>query len=282
MDDPALAFQAQPPEAFQSQGASGNVKVGESFENWDAVRGALGVFKSRAVAARLGVSPREVRRWAAGTSQSHDPHKVMAGLIALAAEAGLSLPINDRLTQEAVCAELPVRAAAAQCLVSVACALLAPHRGGLRGIARAMAEGGKEQAAYQTVRRWLSLARGELQPISETSTTLAVLAKLARGQIRAARRRLATDHTPVGDREAIVSYIVCVHTRTLPIGDTRGVARIPSRDVSRRCAWLRGAGDFRSCSRVQPQVCRRAHGTRRMKELRKIARPLIIRAVLSA
>jgi hypothetical protein len=72
-------------------------------------------------------------------------------------------------------------------------------------------------ATYQTVRRWLALARSELRPIGETNAIVAMLAEFARVQIRAARRRIVTDQTPVGDREAIVSYVVLVHTGKVPL-----------------------------------------------------------------
>jgi hypothetical protein len=52
-----------------------------------------------------------------------------------------------------------------------------------------MAESGKQEAAYQTVRRWLALGRSELRPIDETNAIMAKLAEFAR--VVTMRRRAA-------------------------------------------------------------------------------------------
>jgi hypothetical protein len=192
------------------RGSSRGAEPGEVCGNWDAVRDALAVVGPTAVAKRMGLTPQGARHWAAGTKQPHDPRKVVAAIVALAAEAGLSLPINDRLSKEAICAELPGRAAAVQCFVTATVALFVAHQGGVRELARAI------EVDEKTVRRWLALARGELRPIRETNSIIAKLAKFARSEIRAARRRITTVRGPEGDREAILACLSLVHGTETP------------------------------------------------------------------
>jgi hypothetical protein len=194
-DDPALAFWAQPQEAFRAGGTC----EATSSENWEAVRKALALVGPAEIAKRVGLTPRNARYWAAGATLPNDTGKVAAAVVAIAAKVGLLLPEDHALGNEAICAELSGRAATAQCFVGAMAALLAERQGGMRNLARML------DIDKETLRGWLALSGGELRPIKKTNAIIPKLAKFARSEIRALRRRITTNYGPAGDRQAIIA-----------------------------------------------------------------------------
>jgi hypothetical protein len=206
-DDPALAFWTQPPEAFR---ADGGADPGISRVKWETIRAAIAVVGPTQVTTRMGLTSRSASYWAAGKSPS-DPDKVAQAVVAVATKAGFLLPDDNGLSSEAICAELPWRGAAAQFFVSAMVALIADRLGGLRELARTMAIDEK------TARRWLALCQGELRPVGKINAIVAKLGKLARREIGTARRRMALDHGPAGERQAIVAYLSVLDGAEKPI-----------------------------------------------------------------
>jgi hypothetical protein len=224
-DDPALAFWAQQPEAFRADGT----REATSSENWEAVRKALALVGPAAIAKRVGLTERNARRWGAGATLPNEPERVAQAVVAVAAEAELLLPEDHALDSEAICAELPGRAAMAQCFVAAMTALLAERRGGIRSLARVM------EIDKDTVRQWLALNEGELRPIKKTNAIIARLAKFARSEIRALKHRITTDHGPAGDRQAIVACL------SLFYGAEKLIILSPAETLALPAALLLGA-----------------------------------------
>jgi hypothetical protein len=73
----------------------------------------------------MELAPRTVRAWASGERRPEKPSEVARAIVAVAREAGLSLPSDEHLRAEEICAELPGRAVAAQRFISAMVAMLA-------------------------------------------------------------------------------------------------------------------------------------------------------------
>jgi hypothetical protein len=145
---------------------------------------------------------------------------VARAIVAVAREVGLSVSADDHLRSEEICAELPRRATIVQCFVSVMTAMLALWHGSIRGVARAIA-GDDENALEPTVRRRLSLARGDPRPIGELNKIVARLGKFTRVEIRKTQRRIATEPGRAGERQAIVGYLSLAYGAEKPVVPTQ-------------------------------------------------------------
>jgi hypothetical protein len=206
-DDPALAFWTQRQEVFR---ADGGADPGVSRVKWEAVCAAVTVVGPAQVTALMGLTPRSARYWAAGKFPN-EPDKVAQAVVIVATKAGFLFPGDHRLSNEAICAELPWRIVAAQFFVAAMIALIADRLGGLRELARAM------EIDEKTARRWVALCQGELRPVGKINAVVAKLDKLARREIGNGRHRMAFDHGPAGERQAIVAYVSVLHGAEKPI-----------------------------------------------------------------
>jgi hypothetical protein len=142
--------------------------------------------------------------------------EVARAIVAVAREAGLGFESDEHLRAEQICAELPGRAAAVQCFVSVMVAMLAERLGGTRALARAVAGEG-DTDLEPTVRRWLALARKEPRSINELNRFVARLAKFSRAEIRKMRRRIVTEPGPAGDRQAVTAHLSLLYGAEKPV-----------------------------------------------------------------
>jgi hypothetical protein len=88
-DDPRHAFSAPLPEKIR-------VNRSTASADWDKIQPALVVIGPTGVARKMGLAERSARAWAAGTRQPEDPGEVARAIVAVANEAGLTLP--DRRT----------------------------------------------------------------------------------------------------------------------------------------------------------------------------------------
>jgi hypothetical protein len=209
-DDPRHAFSVPEPE---------KVRAGRSTASadWDIkIKPALKVVGTTAVARKMGLAERSARAWTGGEHQPEDPAKVARAIVAVAREAGLTLPIDEHLRAEEICGELPCRATAVQAFIATTAEMLAERHGGVRALARAMArENGPGPEA--TVRRWLALGQSELRSILELNRIVARLAKFSRSEIRKLRRRIRTESGPAGDRQAVLAYISLLNGAEKPV-----------------------------------------------------------------
>jgi hypothetical protein len=199
-DDPRHAFSVPEPES---------VRAGRSTASadWESkIKPALEVVGTTAVARKMGLAERSARAWAAGERQPTNPGEVARAIVAVAHETGLTLPIDDHHRAEDICGELPCRVAAVQCLILIAVETLAERHGGVRALARAMADkGGRDYEP--TVRRWLSLDPSEPRPIIELNRIVARLSKFSRTEIKKSRRLIHRAAGPAGDRQAVLAHI---------------------------------------------------------------------------
>jgi hypothetical protein len=209
-DDPALAFWTPQPEVFRTDGTRDAGPGQRRGVDLKIVRQALALIDPRAVAKNMGLTPRSGLYWASGSKLPHDPGKVIEAIVALVAKAGVLLPSNDPLSNEAICAELPGRVGAVAGFAAAMTALFAETHGSQRELARAMG------IDRETVRCWLTLNQCE-PPIRPINAIIAKLAKFARSEIRALRRRVTTDYGAAGDRQAIVAYLPLVYRMREPI-----------------------------------------------------------------
>jgi hypothetical protein len=207
-DNPRHAFSVTPPETIRRPNPAdwdGRSAVWES-----AIKPALAALGPSAVGRKMGLAARTARAWAAGERQPEKPGEVARAIVAVAGEAGLGFESDELLRAEQICAELPGRAAAVQCFVSVMVAMLAERLRGTRALARAVAGEG-DADLEPTVRRWLALSRKELRPINELNRFVARLAKFSRAEIRKMRRRIVTEPGPAADRQLVVAHLSLAH-----------------------------------------------------------------------
>jgi hypothetical protein len=235
-DDPRHAFSAPQPETIPTGRAAASA-------DWESkIKPALAVVGPTTVARRLGLEARTAQTWAAGKHQPSDPGAVGRAIVAVAHGAGLGLPTDQHLRPEEICAALPDRAAAVQCLIAFATAMLAERHGGLRALARKMVKPGGPDLE-STMRRWLDLGRSELRPIGDLNCIIRRLAKFSRAEIRKLRRRVTTGSGPLGDRQVVLSYM------SLLCGAKRPVVPTPEEMMHSRSpsSWL--SYWFLSCRR---------------------------------
>jgi hypothetical protein len=212
-DDPRHAFSVLEPE---------KVPAGQSAASADwasKIRPALAVVGPTAVARNMGLAERSAQAWAAGKRQPENPSNVARSIVAVAHEAGLGMPRDEHLRAEEICGELPCRAAAVQSFIVIAVEMLAGRHGGVRALARAMAD--KDGRNYEpTVRRWLSLVPSEPRSITELNRIVARLSKFSRSEIRKLHRRIRCVAGPVGDRQAILAHGSLLYGSEKPIVPT--------------------------------------------------------------
>jgi hypothetical protein len=213
-DNPGHAFSVPPPETVLRPKTADR---DGAFAAWEStIKPALAIVGSTGVARKMGLAPRTARAWASGERRPERPSEAARAIVAVARQAGLGLSSDEHLRAEEICGELPGRAAAVQCSISVMVAMLAKVHGGIRALARAMAgEGGTD--LEPTVRRWLALAGVELRPIGDLNRTFAHLAKFSRADTRRMRRRIRTELGPAGDRQAIVAHLSLAHGAEKPV-----------------------------------------------------------------
>jgi hypothetical protein len=209
-DDPRHAFSVPEPEKVRASRSAASA-------DWTSkIKPALAVVGPAAVARKMGLAERSARAWAAGGCQPEQPNDVARAIVAVACEAGLGLPTDEHLRTEEICAALPDRAAAAQCLIAVAAGMLVERYGGVRALARAMAkQGGADLES--TVRRWLAFARSEPRSVAELNRIVSRLAKFSRAEIKKLRRRIRSEPGPVGDRQVILAYISLLNGAEKPV-----------------------------------------------------------------
>jgi hypothetical protein len=209
-DDPRHAFSMPEPE---------KVRAGQSAANADwasKIKPALAVVGPTPVAQKMGLAERSARAWAAGERQPENPSDVARAIVAVANQAGLTLPIDEHHSAEDICAELPCRAAAVQCLIVIATMRLAERYGGVRALARAIA--GKHGLNYEpTVRQWLSLDASEPPSVIELNRIVARLSTFSRTEIKKSRRRIHRVAGPAGDRQAILAHISLLYGSEKPL-----------------------------------------------------------------
>jgi hypothetical protein len=155
----------------------------------------------------------------AGERRPANPGEVARAIVAVANEAGLILPADDLLRAEEICGELPGRAVAVQAFVVIATRVLVERYGGVRALARAMA-GKKGGDRESTVRRCLVLGRSETKSIIELNRIVSRLSKFSRSEIRKSSRRIRTESTPAGDRQAVLAHISLLYGAVKPIVPT--------------------------------------------------------------
>ena len=217
-DDPRYAFSVPPSEAFRR--ATPADQCGDVSAIWDEViRPALVIVGPATVARRMELAARTGRAWAAGARRPEKPRVVARAIVAVAQEAGLGLPTDQHLRIEDICAALPSRAAAVQCLIVSAASMLAEHHGGVRALARAMAKQGGDNLK-STLRRWLGLAQSEPRSIAELNRIVARLSKFSRTEIKKMHRRIRSNSVPAGDRQAIFAHISLLNGADKPVVPT--------------------------------------------------------------
>jgi hypothetical protein len=212
-DNPRHAFSLQPPETVRRPNPA---ERDASSAIWEStIKPALVIVGAATVARKLGLAARTARAWAAGERRPEKPHEVARVIVALARDAGLSFSSDEHLRAEAICGELPVRAAAVQCFTSVMVMSLAERCGGVRALARTMAGEGATDLE-PTVRRWLALAGNEPRPVADLNRVLARLAKFSRSEMKKAHRRIRTEGAAAGDRQAIIAHLSLAHGAEKP------------------------------------------------------------------
>jgi hypothetical protein len=231
-DDPRHAFSLTPPEAFRQ--ATHPEQGEDASPIWDEViRPALVMVGPATVARRMGLAARTGRAWAAGGRRPEKPREVVRAIVAVANEAGFGLPTDEHLRGEDICAALPSRAAAVQCLIESAARMLAEHHGGVRALARTMAKQDGDNPE-STLRRWLGLARSEPRSIVELNRIVARLSKFSRTEIKKLGRRIRSQAGPVGDRQAILAHISLLNGAEKPVvPKPEEVLRIPGHPCRR-------------------------------------------------
>jgi hypothetical protein len=209
-DDPRHAFSVPAPE---------KVRAGQraTSGDWESkIKPALAVVGPAAVARRMQMAERSARAWVAGERQPENPGEVAQAIVAVAREAGLTLPIDEHYRAEEICGELPSRAAAVQCFIVTAVEMLAERHGGVRALARAMAD--KDEGNYEpTVRGWLSLDPSEPRSIIKLNRVVARLSKFSRTEIKKSRRRIHHAASPAGDRQAVFAHISLLNGYDKPV-----------------------------------------------------------------
>ena len=116
-DDPTPAFSVTPPETVRPPNQADR---DGGFAVWEStIKPALAIVGPAADARKMGLAPRTARAWASGERQPEKAGKVARAIVAVAREAGLGFESAEHLRAEQICAELPGRAAAVQCFVSV-------------------------------------------------------------------------------------------------------------------------------------------------------------------
>jgi hypothetical protein len=213
-DDPANAFSVPTPEMVRRASTTDRAGAPAVWER--VIKSALAVVGPAAVARKLGIAARTARAWLAGERHPENPREVARAIVAVAREAGLGLPSDEHFRAEEICGELPDRAAAVQCFVSMMVAMLAERLCSIRALARAMAVEGNSDPE-PTVRRWLTLAAGEPRPIGDLNRIFARFAKFSRSEIRKMRRGIVTEPGPAGDRQAIVGHLSLLYGDEKPV-----------------------------------------------------------------
>jgi hypothetical protein len=212
-DDPRHAFSVLEPEKARASRSSAPV-------DWEAkIKPALAVVGTTAVARKMALAERSVRAWASGERRPENPGNVARAIVAVARETGLGLSTDEHLRAEAICGELPCRAAAVRAFVVMATAMLAEHYGGVRALARAVS--GEDRLDYEaTVRRWLALGQSESRQIGNLDRIVARLGKFSRSEIRKSRRRIRSERGPVGDRQTVLAHISLLYGAEKPVVPT--------------------------------------------------------------
>jgi hypothetical protein len=203
-DDPRHAFSVTPPETVRRPNPADR---DGGFAAWEsAIKPALAIVGPAAVARKMGLAAPTARAWSSAERRPEKPREVAQAIVAVAREAGLGLSSDEHFRAEEICAELPGRAAAVQCFVSVMVVMLAERLGGTRALARAVAGEG-DADLEPTVRRWLALSISEPRPIGDLNRIVAHLAKFSRAEIRKMRRRILMEPGPAGDRQAVAAHL---------------------------------------------------------------------------
>lgn len=217
-DDPQNAFSLPAPETIRPLDLSNQDRAGA----WEtAIKPALILVGPATVAKRMSLAPRTGRSWAMGEREPAEPAKVARTIVAIAQELGLGFATDELHRSEEICADLPMRAALVQYLIAAATQWLAKEFGGRRGLARAMQPAG-ESDHEPTLRRWIALGSGEVQPIAYLNGIMARLAKFCRGEIRKKGRRFTVESGPAGDRQVVWSLhqlLTGANTVQVPSGD---------------------------------------------------------------
>jgi hypothetical protein len=209
-DDARHAFSVPETESVRASPSS-------PAADWETkIRPALAVVGPSKVARKMGLADRSARAWAAGHRQPENPGDVARAIVAVAQGAGLGLAADEHLRAEEICGDLLLRAIAVQAFIVVTVAILGERCGGVRALAKAIA-GENGPALEATVRRWLTLGKGELRPIAELNRIVARLAKFSRAEVSKLRRRVRVESGPVGDRQAVLAHISLLHGAAKPI-----------------------------------------------------------------
>jgi hypothetical protein len=214
-DNPRHAFSVPPPEMVRRPtNRDGATAAWES-----KIKPALAVVGPTAVARKMRLAERSVRAWAAEERQPENPAEVARAIVALAHRAGLGRPTDEHLRAEEICSELPRRAAAVQAFIVIATGMLVECHGGIRALARAMADqvGSDCESA---VRRWLALAQSEARSIIHLNPIVARLAKFSRSEIRKSHRRIRSQSGPVGYQQAVLAHISLLRGSQKPVVPT--------------------------------------------------------------
>jgi hypothetical protein len=222
-DGPRNAFSVPSSEAVAQPNAADQDGASEV---WDKlIKPALAVVGPAAVARKMGVKPRTARAWMAGERQPENVAQVARAIVDAAEEAGLGLAMDEHVGAEEICAELPARAAAAQCLIAVVITMFAEKLGGRRALGRAMAGEGQTDLE-PSLRRWGGLARSPLRPIDDLNVVVVRLADFSRTEIRTLGRRLVSEPGPPGDRQVLVAYLslLCGADRPLMMSPSETLA----------------------------------------------------------
>jgi hypothetical protein len=211
-DDPYNAFSVPSAESVRQ---SGMAERRAATAIWEAtIKPALAAVGPEAVTRKMGMTARTARAWLAGDRRPDQPYPVARAIVAVARDSGLCLPGDEHFRTEEICAALPTRVGAVQWFISVSVGMLAEQLGGVRALARAVA-GSRAIDLEPTMRRLLTLGRGELRSVIDLNKTLGQIAKFSRAEIRKLRRRLDTQPGPVGDRQAVIAHL------SLLYGDAR-------------------------------------------------------------
>jgi hypothetical protein len=212
-DDPRHAFLVPEPEKVRADQSAGHA-------NWKTqIKPALAIVGGAAVTRKMGLAERSARAWAAGERQPANSGEVARAIVAVANEAGLTLPVDEHHRAEDICRELPCRAAAVQCLIVIATTRLAGCYGGVRALARAMAD--KDGRNHEpTVRRWLSLDVSQPRSIGELNRIVARISKFSRTEMKKLHRRIRSESGSVGDRQTIIAHISLLYGAEKPLVPT--------------------------------------------------------------
>jgi hypothetical protein len=205
-DDPNSAFSMPQPEMIRQAAPEGcNGALWES-----AIKPALAVIGPDTVARSMGLSARTGRSWVAGERRPEKPAAVAKATVGIAHQAGLREPCDENLRAEEICSLLPARVLSIQSDLRLMLVRLADRLGGIRALARALAED------EPTVRRWFALAAGEVPPIRKLNSIIGQLSKYSRAEIRRMRRRIVSEHGPAGDRAIVTAYLSLLYNPACP------------------------------------------------------------------